>query len=203
MTPRYPPFLRTGTGAAPRAWPRRPITSRRRRICCPARAQGGGSLVEAAPGGALLEEVELILADVLGAELVGGAAAVAGEVGDGGDVGADGAGGVVAQAEVVDEPLTEGCHQILLRGVKGDHAQRYNPLRKKAQAQKRARKRRRGLLFPPRSGLVQRLLGCAARPNHLIIPPPARVRVKETSPEPNAHKPLASQQVPPYNCLFA
>jgi hypothetical protein len=49
--------------------------------------------------------VQLVLADVLGAELVGGLSEVAGEADDGGDVGADGAKGVVAQAQVVDEPL--------------------------------------------------------------------------------------------------
>ena len=42
----------------------------------------------------------------LGAEALGALAEVLGEVGDGGDVGADGAGGVVAEAEVVDESLT-------------------------------------------------------------------------------------------------
>jgi hypothetical protein len=68
-------------------------------------AQGGDGLVEAAPGGALLQEVQLVLADVLGAELVGGASEVAGEADDGADVGADGARGVVAQPQVVDQAL--------------------------------------------------------------------------------------------------
>jgi hypothetical protein len=68
--------------------------------------QGTDGLVEAAPGDALGEEVELVLAHVLGVELVRGAAEVAGEVCDGGDRGGNGLGGVVAQAEVVDEPLT-------------------------------------------------------------------------------------------------
>ena len=50
--------------------------------------------------------MELILADVLGVELVGGSMEVLGEACDGGDVGGDGAWRVVADAEVVDETLT-------------------------------------------------------------------------------------------------
>jgi hypothetical protein len=70
-----------------------------------AEAQGGGRLVAARPGGALLPAVAWLRADVFRAELVGGVSAVAGEADDGSDVGAAGAGGVVAPAQVVDPPL--------------------------------------------------------------------------------------------------
>jgi len=101
-------------------------------------AEGTDGLIEAAPGDAPGEKVELVLADVLGVELVGRAAEVAGEVGDGGNVGADGPRGIVAEAEVVDEPLTKGCHQILLRGGKGATTLRGIVQRRgKAQGQKK------------------------------------------------------------------
>lgn len=61
--------------------------------------------VESAPGGVLGQEVELILSDVLGVEEVRRAAEMPGEACDGGDVGADGSWGVVAEAEVVEQPL--------------------------------------------------------------------------------------------------
>jgi hypothetical protein len=57
-----------------------------------------------------VQPVELVGADVLGAERFGGAAAVAGEVGDGADLGVDGTAGVVAQAQVVEEALAERGH---------------------------------------------------------------------------------------------
>jgi hypothetical protein len=52
-----------------------------------------------------LEQVELVGADFLGAELVGGAAEVAAEAEDVVEVGLQGAGAVVTQAEIVEEAL--------------------------------------------------------------------------------------------------
>src|SRR5262249_8506457 len=73
-------------------------------------AQGAGGLVEATPGRLLPEQVQLVRPGVLGAEVLGGAAEVPGEVGHGGDVALDGPGAVVAQLQVVDEALTQGRH---------------------------------------------------------------------------------------------
>ena len=65
-------------------------------------AEGGAGLVEAGPGGPLLDEVEQIGADVLVAEVLGRGVEVAGEGGDAVDVGLDGALGQVAEAHVLD-----------------------------------------------------------------------------------------------------
>jgi hypothetical protein len=56
--------------------------------------------------------MELILADVLGVEMLGGAAKVLGEASDGGNVALDGPGAVVAQLQVVDEALTQRRHGV-------------------------------------------------------------------------------------------
>jgi hypothetical protein len=74
-------------------------------------AQGADGLVEGAPGGAAhLEQVELVGADVVGAELVGGPAEVAGEAGHVLDVAGDGLGGVVAELEVLQQALAQRGH---------------------------------------------------------------------------------------------
>src|SRR5262249_11056473 len=73
--------------------------------------QGADGLVEATPGGALAEQVELVLPRVLGAEVLRGAAKVLGEAGDGADITIDGPGAVVAQLQVMDEALTQGRHE--------------------------------------------------------------------------------------------
>jgi hypothetical protein len=71
-------------------------------------AQGADGLVEGAPGGvADLEQVQLVGAEVVSPELVGGPSEVAGEVGDVSDVAGDGPGRVVAELEVRDETLAQ------------------------------------------------------------------------------------------------
>jgi hypothetical protein len=52
-----------------------------------------------------LEQVQLILADLLGAEQVGGTAEVKGEAGDVRDVTRDGTGGVIAALEILGKAL--------------------------------------------------------------------------------------------------
>jgi hypothetical protein len=69
--------------------------------------EGAGGLVEPAPGGGGGDEVELVVAEVVGGELVGRSGEVAGGVGDAGDVRLDGAGGVVAAGQLVDQPAAE------------------------------------------------------------------------------------------------
>ena len=64
-------------------------------------------LVELAPGGAGVHQVDLEGPQVVGPELVGGPAEVLGELGHPGHVGLDGPGGVVADAQVVDESPEE------------------------------------------------------------------------------------------------
>jgi hypothetical protein len=69
-------------------------------------AQAAHDLVELAPGSPLLQQVQLKATDLFRAELRGRGLEVSGKLGDGGDRRLDGAGGVVAQAQVVNEALT-------------------------------------------------------------------------------------------------
>lgn len=78
------------------------------------KAQGADGLVEAAPGSLLLEEVELVQADVLGVESLRREAEVLGEASDVGDVSGDGARGEVAQLQVVSVALPKRRHERLL-----------------------------------------------------------------------------------------
>jgi hypothetical protein len=68
-------------------------------------AKGTDGLVEDAPGGVLLQQVELVKTAILGAELFRGAAEVAGEADDRGEVGFQGPRAVVAQLQVVEKAL--------------------------------------------------------------------------------------------------
>src|SRR5262249_508622 len=77
-------------------------------------AQGTDGLVELTPGGALAEQVQLEVADVLGAEQVGGAGEVLGETGQVVNVGFDGPWCVVAQTQVGDEALAKRGHGVIL-----------------------------------------------------------------------------------------
>ena len=61
-------------------------------------AQGTHALIELAPRDLLANQVQLILANLVGAELLGGFRIMPGELGDGMNVGLDGLGGLVAQA---------------------------------------------------------------------------------------------------------
>jgi hypothetical protein len=70
--------------------------------------QGADRLVELAPRDALLEQVQRVLAHVLGAEVLGRLTEVSGEQGDAQDVGLDGAGRVVAQLQVLGVALSQG-----------------------------------------------------------------------------------------------
>src|SRR6185437_15022210 len=80
-------------------------------------AQGADGLVENAPRGLLvLQQVQLVGADFLRAEQVGGAAEVAGEANEVAQVGLARARAVVAQVEVVEKALTQGRHGSLLAG---------------------------------------------------------------------------------------
>jgi hypothetical protein len=69
-------------------------------------AQRAHRLIEGAPGHLPGDQVLLVRAQVLGAEQIGRAAEVLGELGDAQDVGLDGARRLVAQTEVVDVALT-------------------------------------------------------------------------------------------------
>jgi hypothetical protein len=69
-------------------------------------AEGSDGLVEATPGGVLPQEVELVVPDVRGVELLGRLLEMLGEACDGGDIGGDGSSCVVADAEVVEKTLT-------------------------------------------------------------------------------------------------
>src|SRR5581483_2028303 len=73
-------------------------------------AESTDDLVEQAPGDALGQEVELEVADLLGAQEIGGTAKVPGEARDGSDVGLDGMRGVVTEAEVIEQALTQRSH---------------------------------------------------------------------------------------------
>ncbi len=57
-----------------------------------------------------VEEMQLPVADFVGAEAVGRPVEVVGELGDTPDVGGYGGRGVVADAEILQHPLAEGCH---------------------------------------------------------------------------------------------
>src|SRR5262249_16269624 len=73
-----------------------------------------------APGHAALEQVQLVGANVLGAEHLRRAAEVPGKAGDLADVGVDGAACVVAQAQVVGEGLAKRGHGGSPTGGKGN-----------------------------------------------------------------------------------
>ena len=75
--------------------------------------QGANGLVEDTPGGLLFEQVELIVANVLGAESIRGTVEVPGEARDVVEVGLLGAGAVVTQAQVVEKALSQGIHGSL------------------------------------------------------------------------------------------
>ena len=78
-------------------------------------AQGADGLVEGGPGcPGLLDEVDLVLADVGRAEEVRRLAEVPGEGGHPLDVGLDGLRRVVADPEILDHPLAQRCHWGLL-----------------------------------------------------------------------------------------
>ena len=78
-------------------------------------AQGAAGLVIVAHGDVpLLEEMEQVVADVFGAEVIGRGVEVAGEAGDASDVGLDGRRGEVAEGHVVDHAAAQGCHVRLL-----------------------------------------------------------------------------------------
>jgi hypothetical protein len=83
------------------------------------KAQAADDLVEGVPGNAVVTQVQLEGAEVLGGELVRGAAGVAGELDDGGDVGLNGFGGVVADAQVVTQALAKRCHGGAARSTRG------------------------------------------------------------------------------------
>jgi hypothetical protein len=69
-------------------------------------AEGADHLVEGTPGGVpLVQQVQLVGADLGGPELLGGAAEVAGEAHDGRGVGLDGAWAVVAELQILDKAL--------------------------------------------------------------------------------------------------
>ena len=63
-------------------------------------------LVEGAPAHFLPQQMELVLAGVLGGQLFGGAAEVPGELRHRADVTLDGHGGQVAQLQIFGEPLS-------------------------------------------------------------------------------------------------
>jgi hypothetical protein len=131
-------------------------------------AQGADGLVEATPGGALFDQVQLVEAEVLGVEVLRGAAEVAGEEGDAADVGLDGAGAVVAALQVLGQALAQRGHGRLPWGrvhtpaadvaatMPGRASQRKTSFRK-GQRQRRGAEAGpvRGVRLPPRSGLVQ------------------------------------------------
>jgi hypothetical protein len=79
-------------------------------------AEGGAGLVELGPGRLLLDEVEQVGADVLGPEVLGRSAEVAGEGGDAVDVGPDGARRQVPEAHVLDHAAAQRGHVRLLCG---------------------------------------------------------------------------------------
>ena len=62
------------------------------------------------PGEALLEEVEVEVADVFGSKLIGGAAEMGDEAQDTREVGLDGIGGIVTDLEVLEKALPQGSH---------------------------------------------------------------------------------------------
>ena len=77
--------------------------------------QRGDGLVVDGPGDVLLlDEVEEVGADVVGAEGFGRASEMAGEGADAGDVGLDGPGGEVPELHVVDHAAAQRCHDVLL-----------------------------------------------------------------------------------------
>jgi hypothetical protein len=73
-------------------------------------AQGADGLVETAPRHTAFEKVELEGTYFVWAEQLGRAAEVLGEAGDSAHVGVDGSARIVAQAQVVDEALSERGH---------------------------------------------------------------------------------------------
>jgi len=77
--------------------------------------QGEAGLAVDVPGGVpVLDEVEQVGADVLGAEAVGRGVEVPGEVGDPAGVGLDRLGGAVAEDQVLGHAAAQWCHGQLL-----------------------------------------------------------------------------------------
>ena len=77
-------------------------------------AQSADGLVEAAPGALLFfDEIDLVGADVFGAEVFGRPFEVAGEKGDAVNVGFQCPRGVVAQTEVFEVDVVLSCNGLL------------------------------------------------------------------------------------------
>jgi hypothetical protein len=68
-------------------------------------AEGTDGLVVQGPGDALLEKVELEVADVFGSELIGRAVEMGDETQETRKVGLDGIGGIVTDLEVLEKAL--------------------------------------------------------------------------------------------------
>ena len=59
----------------------------------------------------LMHEIELVLADLLGAQLLWGGPKVLGKLGDTAEISRDSFWGIVAQLEVIAHPLAQGGHR--------------------------------------------------------------------------------------------
>src|SRR5262249_46842768 len=116
-------------------------------------AQGTDGLVEGAPGDPpLLHQVQLVGPDVLGAEVLGGAAAVTGEAGDGLGVGLDGPGRLVAELPILDQALAERGHgELPLQGRRGPPRWRPSGREACARPRKSARPKTEALTTPDRA----------------------------------------------------
>jgi hypothetical protein len=159
----------------------RATTHSRPRVTGVEEPEGEACLPVDVPGGLpLLEQVEQVGADVLGAEAVGRGVEVAGEVGDVPGVGADGLGGPVAEGHVLGHAAAQRGHSWLpsrrcartgspsaasMIGERsrvwsdavenGRRERKVRRVRKRAQAGTWSHGRSTGVAFgPPRSGLV-------------------------------------------------